>query len=263
MKELDHRIEHVVNWLRRKVSESRTNGLVVGNSGGVDSAVVSFLIKRAFPHHSLSVVMPCHSDERDAADAQKVAEACGIQSIVVDLSSAHDQLVGTVVSQLQEKDGGRVAFDHLVDGNLRARLRMSTLYAIANHYNYLVAGTDNAAELYTGYFTKYGDGGCDVLPIAHLLKHEVYQWAEHLGVPERILARAPSAGLWHGQHDETEMGVTYSSIDDFLLGKPIPDAARRKISDMHRRTAHKRTTPAMPPKFSDETGEEKADGRSL
>lgn len=246
---MDKHIQIIVDWLRQQVRESHTNGLIVGLSGGVDSALIAFLIKRAFPNDSLAVIMPCHSDPQDVEDAIKTAEACGIDSQIVDISDTHETLLKTVQSGLTEKKQQRADISQLVDGNLRARLRMSTLYTIANHYNYLVVGTDNAAEWYTGYFTKYGDGGVDLLPIVHLLKRDVYTWAKHLGVPQSVLDRAPSAGLWEGQDDETEMGITYDKIDDFLSGKPIPEVDRDKVENMHRRTAHKRSTPQIPAKF--------------
>ncbi|NMA03641.1 MAG: NAD(+) synthase, partial [Clostridiales bacterium] len=134
----------------------------------------------------------------------------------------------------------------LTDANLRARLRMSTLYVIANNLNYLVVGTDNKAEMYTGYFTKYGDGGVDLQPIAELKKHEVYEWAEALGVPKKVINKDPSAGLWKGQTDEKEMGTTYEKIDLYLDGKSIPERDMRIIQKMHENSAHKRTVPPSP-----------------
>src|SRR5690606_7818796 len=117
--------------------------------------------------------------------------------------------------------------------NLRARLRMSTLYTIANNLGYMVVGTDNKAEVYTGYFTKYGDGGVDLLPIANLLKREVYEWAKVLGVPNEIINKAPSAGLWDGQTDELEMGTTYDYIDAYISGNEIPEKDRVIIDKLH------------------------------
>ena len=128
-------------------------------------------------------------------------------------------------------------------------MRMTTLYAIAAHYQYLVVGTDNAAEVYTGYFTKYGDGGVDILPITHLKKSEVYEWGKYLGVPQVVLDRAPSAGLWENQTDETEMGTTYKMIDALLDGEDIPEKDRDIIERLHRISEHKRVMPPAPPKF--------------
>ena len=105
------------------------------------------------------------------------------------------------------------------DANLRARIRMSTVYTVANNLGYLVVGTDNAAEIHTGYFTKYGDGGVDLVPLANLTKREVYEWAKALGVHEDIINKAPSAGLWEGQTDEIEMGTTYDMIDAVVEGR--------------------------------------------
>ena len=123
---------------------------------------------------------------------------------------------------------------------------MSTLYGVANNLSYLVAGTDNEAELLTGYFTKYGDGGVDILPIANLKKREVFQMAKYLGVPDSIINKAPSAGLWDGQTDEIEMGTTYDLIDDYLEGKEIPENDKEIIERLHKRSEHKRQMPTAP-----------------
>jgi len=112
--------------------------------------------------------------------------------------------------------------------------------------DYMVVGTDNAAELYTGYFTKYGDGGVDLLPIADLLKREVYEMAKYFEVPVSVLEKNPSAGLWDGQTDEDEMGITYAKIDDFLDGIEIPEKDRQVIEKMHKQSRHKREMPPIP-----------------
>lgn len=244
----EEKINHVVAWLREKVEESGTNGLVVGLSGGIDSSVVGFLIKKAFPENSMGVIMPCKSNENDKKDAVAVAKAAGLKHIVIDLSDEQDNLLNKVSNELIKYKYNNKN-KKLADANLRARIRMSTLYTVANSLNYLVVGTDNAAELYTGYFTKYGDGGVDIIPIANLSKREVYEWARHLGVPQAVLDRPPSAGLWEGQTDENEMGTTYNMIDDLLEGKEIPQEHRKIIERLHKNTQHKREMPPSPPKY--------------
>lgn len=245
-KTIDQKIDHVVDWLRDQVKVSGTNGILVGLSGGIDSSVVANLIKRAFPENSLGVILPCKSHAKDKADGQAVAVAAGLEFVEVDLSSTHETLLASIQNAVKDLD---TTNHRLTDANLRARLRMTTLYGIANNMGYLVAGTDNAAELLTGYFTKYGDGGVDILPLAHLTKREVFEWAKHLGVPQSVIDRKPSAGLWEGQTDEDEMGVTYDAIDDYIEGKPVSEEDRTIIERMHARTEHKRVMPPAPPAF--------------
>lgn len=242
---MDKKINHVVDWLKDQVKVSHTNGILVGLSGGIDSSVVACLIKKAFPEKALGVILPCKSNQKDREDAIALAEACGIDYVEVELTEVHKSLYDSVAVALS----GRAEHKRLTDANLRARLRMSTLYAIANDLGYLVAGTDNAAELLTGYFTKYGDGGVDILPLAHLTKREVFEWAKHLGVPASIVDRKPSAGLWEGQTDEEEMGVTYDAIDNYILGLEVSDEDKAVIERMHKATEHKRVMPPAPPKF--------------
>ncbi|MDK2919851.1 MAG: synthase [Candidatus Petromonas sp.] len=246
---VEKKINLTVDWLREQVKLSGTEGILVGLSGGIDSSVVGFLIKKAFPQNSIGVIMPCKSNEKDRADAEEVAKTAGLEYIVVNLTDEQDSLLNKVLSELKKKNKNIESNERLTDANLRARMRMSTLYTVANSLNYLVAGTDNAAELYTGYFTKYGDGGVDILPIANLTKREVYEWAKYLGVPQTVLDRPPSAGLWEGQTDEDEMGTSYNMIDDLLEGKEIPEKHRKLIERMHARTEHKRKMPPMPPKY--------------
>jgi len=237
-------IDRVVEWIRETVQNANQNGVVVGLSGGIDSAVVANLVKRAFPEDSIGVILPVKSSTKDSIDARAVAEKCGLHWIEMDLSVSHELIFDDIKIKLDRDLNGRA---RITDANLRARLRMSTLYGVANSLGYLVAGTDNAAEVLTGYFTKYGDGGVDFLPIANLTKREVYEWAKVLGVPQQVIDRAPSAGLWEGQTDEAELGVKYNDIDDYLEGKEISEEAKVRIEHLYNVTAHKRVMPPKPP----------------
>lgn len=248
-KTTEQKIDLTVDWLREMVKASGTKGLLVGLSGGIDSSVVAGLIKRAFPQNSLGLIMPCKSKGKDREDAIACANACGIEYLEIDLTQTHEGLLQAAMEALESARTVQPERLKLTDANLRARLRMSTLYTIAGAMNYLVVGTDNAAETYTGYFTKYGDGGVDILPISNLTKREVYAWGRTLGVPESVLKRPPSAGLWEGQTDEDEMGTTYDMIDDFLEGKAIPEKDKAIIEEMHRRSEHKRNLPPSAPEF--------------
>lgn len=246
MKDIKKEIDNIVKWLQNQVSISKTKGLVVGISGGIDSAVVSFLIKKAFPNDSLGVILPIKSNPLDREDAIKVAKACDLNFLDIDLTDVQNSVLNNCIDSLKEKNLYNESNFRISDANLRARLRMSTIYTIANNLNYLVVGTDNAAEVYTGYFTKYGDGGVDILPIANLLKREVFDMARELNVPESVIQRPPSAGLWEGQTDEIEMGTTYEKIDDHLIGKSIPKEDESIIIALHKRSEHKRKMPSKP-----------------
>jgi NAD+ synthase len=244
-------IEKTIQWLRDKVAESNTKGLIVGVSGGIDSAVVAYLIKKAMPDNSMGVIMSIKSNPQDRDDALKVINGCGIDYIDLDLTEPQ----GLILNQVTEKLNGIGKFrdetKQITDANLRARIRMATVYSVANNLNYLVVGTDNAAEVYTGYFTKYGDGGVDIIPIANITKREVYEWAKVLGVHQDVLNKAPSAGLWEGQTDELEMGTTYDMIDAVVEGRfdEVPQKDRDVIERLHKISEHKRHTAATPPKF--------------
>lgn len=238
MNSLEQTINDIVTWLKQKVEEAGIQGLVVGVSGGLDSAVVAHLIKRACPDSSLGVIMPLKSNPQDMEDAQKVMQSSGLKNMTIDLTETHQVMFGHISEQLKEESSHEK--NRLADANLRARLRMSTLYTVANHYNYLVVGTDNASEWYTGYFTKYGDGGVDIQPIIDFTKGEVREMATYLGVPETIVQKKPSADLWEGQTDEAEMGTSYDAIDAYIKGEHVNETDKALIEKMHRATRHKR-----------------------
>jgi len=195
----------ISEWMKQQVADSGLNGIAVGLSGGIDSAVVAVLAKQAMDENMVAVIMPCGSDPEDAEHALLCAKRFDIETEFVDLTGVYTSL------QEQLPEGSDLA-----DANLKPRLRMLTLYYIANARNYLVAGTGNRTELTVGYFTKYGDGGVDMLPIGSLLKIEVRELANELDIPEEIINKPPSAGLWKGQTDEGEMGVTYEELDRII-----------------------------------------------
>ncbi len=242
MSGVSERCERLVTWLQEQVAAAGSRGTVVGLSGGIDSAVVAGLCKRAFGDSVLGVIMPCHSSSQDAADAQVVADAFRIQSRTVALDEVYDQFLATLRQGFQQEP------TPLALANLKPRLRMITLYWHANSLGYLVVGTGNRSEATVGYFTKYGDGGVDLQPIANSVKSEVRELAEYLGVPQPIIDKAPSAGLWSGQTDETEMGFTYEVLDRYILTGEAEPAVAARVDEMNRRSEHKRQLPPAGPR---------------
>ena len=248
--------ERIALWMRSQLSSAGARGLLVGLSGGVDSAVVARLAQMAAPGAVTGILLPCHSDPQDESDAQSVASHFSLSTMRIDLSASYDVLVAEAQAALRAlpesvrsatpADGlrGRVPL-----ANIKPRLRMTALYFIANSINYLVAGTGNRSELAIGYFTKYGDGGADLLPLGRLLKGEVREMAKELGVPAAIIDRPPSAGLWIGQVDEDEMGFTYAELERYLEDGPqaVSPALAMRIERLTRSSDHKRVMPPIPP----------------
>lgn len=248
----------IVAWLQEQVRAAGARGLVVGLSGGLDSAVVGGLCQLACPDHALGVILPCHSDPQDEADARLAAGQVGLRVVRVDLGGVYDRLSPDLSAALAgfsvpaPPDRGeppntdiRASTPH---ANLKPRLRMTSLYFIANSLNLLVAGTGNRCEVTIGYFTKYGDGGADVLPLGTLLKKDVRALAKDLGIPASIIEKPPSAGLWAGQTDEAEIGFTYAQLERYLEDGPeaVPPALALRIERMIRQTEHKRVPPPSP-----------------
>jgi NAD+ synthase len=233
--------EKLVSWIKEEVTARGCPGVVLGMSGGVDSSVVAVLCKRAFPENTMGVMMPCHSNPDDKAHAQAVADKFDIPTVEVVLDSIYE----TFIKKLPEfKDNPELK--HLAQANLKPRLRMITLYYIANQLRYMVVGSGNRSEVAIGYFTKYGDGGVDIMPLANLVKSQVRELARYLGVPAPIIDKPPSAGLWEGQTDEAEMGVSYEVLDEFVLTGQASEEVKKKLEKMMTASAHKRSLPPMP-----------------
>ena len=240
-------------WLCEQVRAAGAQGLVFGLSGGIDSAVVARLSQLAMGDRCLGVVMPCHSNPQDEEDGRLVATHFGISLLRVPLEAPYDALTTQVdaafdtVSGLRPHatDDARARVPH---ANVKPRLRMVTLYLVANRLNYLVAGTGNRSEIAIGYYTKYGDGGVDLLPLGGLLKRQVWELGRALEAPFRIIEKAPSAGLWLGQTDEAEMGFTYAELEDFLEKGPsaVDEKTAHRIQHLIAVSAHKRALPPMP-----------------
>jgi NAD+ synthase len=241
----------IVDWLRQRMTMAGARGFVVGVSGGLDSAVVVRLCQLAAPGQVAAAMLPCGSDPRDGADAQLVADHFSMPRLEIDLERSYNALVAATRSALDALPREMApptpgdAEARIPLANVRPRLRMTTLYFVANSLNYLVAGTGNKSEITIGYFTKHGDGAVDLLPIGHLLKRQVKQLAKALDVPQAIIDKAPSAGLWPGQTDEEEMGVSYGDLERYLTDGPegVSPALALRLERLIRRTEHKRALP--------------------
>ena len=226
--------ERRVEFIRDTVKSAGADGIVYGNSGGKDCALAGILCKMAC-ENTVGIIMPCGSKrnyEIDRKDAETIAAKFGIATRFIDLSAARDELIGATGSQTKLSGAALT--------NIAPRLRMLTLYAVAASENALVAGTGNRSEIYMGYFTKWGDGAFDFNPISDLAVSEIYEFLRFLGAPDFIQSKAPSAGLFDGQTDENDMGVSYRSIDEFLFTGAANDHDRAIIERFHKASAHKR-----------------------
>lgn len=234
MRDYKTEFENRVAFVKSVLTQSGATGIVYGNSGGKDSAIVGILCKAAC-ENTVGVILPCTSKlnyEEDTVDANEVANHYGIQTRTVDLTSVKEAAVKALE--------GVTLPNKAALANMAPRIRMLTLYAIAASENRLVAGTGNRSEAFVGYFTKWGDGAHDFNPIADLTVTEIYEFLHYLKAPECIINKAPSAALFDGQTDEAEMGVTYAELDCYLFGGNIPEDKKQIIEQMHKASEHKR-----------------------
>ena len=232
--------EKLVSWIRNGVLSTGCRGVVVGMSGGLDSSVLAVLCHRAFPQGMLGVLMPCHSSLEDMKHAQAVASQFSIPTRTVNLDPAFNTLL-----EILPVDTVNSSAHRLAEANLKVRLRMLTLYYLANQLKYMVAGASNRSELSTGYFTKYGDGGVDIMPLGNLVKGQVRELASFLGIPRQIIDKPASAGLWPGQTDEAELGLSYEELDRYLLTGEASSEVKEQVESLIAANAHKRQQPPV------------------
>jgi len=242
----------IENFIQEMVAKSNTKGLVLGLSGGIDSSVVAALAVRAIGKEKvLGLILPNDSLHPDfEKDARELAEQLGIDVKKIPLSDFEAVFVKNIDDELKE--------EKLVLGNAMARFRMILLYAYANYLGYLVLGTSNKTEILVGYITKYGDGGVDFEPCGGLYKTQIRTLAKYLNIPKAIIAKPPTAGLWDGQTDEGELGITYDNLDLILLAMEIGYTKKQimkelnfekelvdKVEGLVKRSEHKRHIPPI------------------
>jgi NAD+ synthase len=184
------------------------------------------------------MLMPCYSSQEDREHALATAGKFSIPTKIVVLDTVFDTLLKALPSDRVDP-----AVSRLAQANLKSRLRMLTLYYFANQLKYMVVGAGNRSELSVGYFTKYGDGGVDILPLGNLVKGQVRELASVLGIPQQIIDKPISAGLWQGQTDEAELGFTYEELDRYLVTGEVSDELEEKIKSMIAASDHKRLPP--------------------
>ncbi|MBY9007396.1 MAG: NAD+ synthase [Candidatus Lokiarchaeota archaeon] len=212
MREIDikNTSKEIQKWIKKYLKSANADGVIIGISGGIDSALTAFLCSEALEKDSIICInIPCESNPEDYEDAKIITNAIGKELYTLDLTTVYREFLNQV--KLLVKD------NQIASANIKSRLRMTGLYYFAQCKGiYLVAGTGNRTELAIGYYTKYGDGGVDFESIGGLYKCEVKSLAKLLGVPEKIINKPPTAGLWQGQTDEKEIGISYNELDEIV-----------------------------------------------
>lgn len=241
MRDYGTELEKRAEFIRNALKESGADGIVFNNSGGKDCTLAGAICKYAC-ENTVALILPCQSSRNygeDKTDAEAAAEKFGFTNRTIDITQAKEALTASIGSAGVELNSAALT-------NINPRLRMICAYAVAAAENRLVVGTGNRSETYMGYFTKWGDGACDINPIADLTVQEVYEFLHFLDAPSNIIEKAPSAGLFEGQTDEDEMGVTYAAIDRYLLDGEANERDLAIIQRYHSRSEHKRK---LPPKY--------------
>lgn len=237
---LEKYLSEIEQFLQDYLNESQCESYVLGLSGGVDSSLVAAIARKAVGKDKLfCYALDVESNKNDIDDAKKVAKQLDLNLEIINLTDTYH----SYLKNLSKKELTR-----LTKSNLKVRMRMVALFAFAQEHHALVLGTDNADERYVGYFTKYGDGAVDLLPIVHLTKSEVRQASKFYGLDDKLVNRIPSAGLFEGQTDESEMGISYIDLDNYLLGKVVNSDVKKRIEHLHKISEHKRVPiPEMKP----------------
>ncbi|TFG28140.1 MAG: NAD+ synthase [Promethearchaeota archaeon] len=248
MRELNYKklAKEIESWIKNYVNSANAKGIVLGLSGGIDSAVTAALSANALGRENvLGLALPIESLSQDLEDAKHVAKSLGISFLISDLTSVYRELIKVLPSEIKS--------NQMAMANIKPRLRMTTIYYVGQSKGYLVGGTGNRSEIAIGYFTKYGDGGVDIEPIGALYKGEVRKLARFLKIPEKIITKPPSAGLWQGQTDEGEIGMSYALLDEILYRidnnldlNSLDQENIDKVRNMMKKAEHKIK---MPPVF--------------
>ncbi|MFC3750370.1 ammonia-dependent NAD(+) synthetase [Paenibacillus sp. GCM10012306] len=246
--DVEAEVQKRVDFLKKYVLQAGAKGLLIAISGGIDSAVAAGLCKRATDELSeqegkeyvtLGVFQP-YGEQEDIDHSYAVAKAFDLKHTVeTNIEEAVNEIALEVEHGMKAL-GDHRHMTHQGKGNVKARTRMVMQYALSFEKNLLVVGTDHASEAITGFYTKWGDGAVDITPLSTLNKRQVRQVATYIGVPEEIITKAPTAGLWPGQTDETELGISYDDNSDYLEGKQVRPEVAEKLESYYRRTAHKR-----------------------
>lgn len=243
----------IVRFIRRRIDEAGRNGAVIGLSGGLDSAVVTYLCVEALGSDKvLTVASPERgvTDPANLRDAERIADELGTEFEIVEISPIIEQMKDNIKSWKEEK---------IAVANIKPRIRMTILYYFANLYGNLVVGTNNKSEIKCGYFTKYGDGASDISPLSDLYKTQVQEVSKEIGVPMDIIEKTPTAGLWKGQTDKDELGLSYERIDRIYVGLElgfeygeiaeavdVEESKVREFEQMEERSRHKLQRPPYP-----------------
>jgi len=247
--DVDQEIRKRVDFLKEYVKKANVSGLLIAISGGIDSAVAAGLCKLATDeltaetgteYKTVGVFQP-YGAQADIEDSYAVARAFDLKhQVETNIEEAVDEIALNTEYGMKQI-GVHKHVSRAGKGNIKARTRMVVQYALAFDLNLLVVGTDHASEAITGFYTKWGDGAVDITPLSTLNKRQVRMLAAKLGVPQSVLDKAPTAGLWEGQTDESELGITYEANSDYLEGKAIAPDVQEKLEKQYQRTEHKRS----------------------